>query len=178
VAGKDLLALSDDDYLDSLKATKLQMRKIRQALAELEGSRVETVLAVPSASPSDEGFAPPAASSTTPVLPSLYGLPTAAAPVGEASQAVAGVPVTTQTPSSQPPQAQAPVTSYGIPPPLAQQPAYGQPYGQPAPMPPYGGVPAGYPGSPGMAPQVPQYYPPPNFTPGVYNAQPQGCILL
>lgn len=176
MTGKDLLSLSDDDYLDSLKATKLQMRKIRQALSDLEDSPTGAIFAEPSApvKPSAEDFSPSVAL-PTPALPSLYGLPASTAPAAEPSTAATGVPVTTQSPQASAAQGQA--LNFGIPPPLPQQPGPAS-YGQPGPMPPNAGAPAGYPGAPGMPPaQIPQYYPPPNYAPGVYNSQPQGCIL-
>lgn len=175
VAGKDLLSLTDEDYLTSLGTTKLHMKKIMRALQDAQsgsGSKLTADSSDLSAAPSaPEEDAAPAASSPAPAAASAGPYPavnlssddTAAAQQPSVAPPAAAAPAPAQPPPQAPTQGGS--DGFGIPPPLTQQPdpAPMMAYGAPMPPPGYGGPPAGYPGGP----------PPPGYMPGPGGMPPQ-----
>jgi hypothetical protein len=131
VNGQDLLALTDEDFETSLQCTKLQTRKIRRAIADVQG-RTKPAPADAAASPEADVEAAPSA----PLLPEAPEPPPQAPPPSTAADPPAGG------------------GTFGIPPPLQQQPPPLAPAG-------YGGVPPGYPGAPPQFPPPGYGPPPP-----------------
>lgn len=173
VSGKDLLELTEEDYVGSLHATHLQMKKIKRALNEILGV----------AEPSDSGNAaqkpdthevatPPAnagdnatptsapSASTYGIPPPLPNQPQVGVYQGYAGAAPAPGPGAVAYPPAGYPPTAPPGGPYTAPPPNGYAP---MPNGPPAPPPPPQWVPYGAP-------------PPPGYTPSSYGGRPDCCI--
>lgn len=170
MSGKDLLELTEEDYIGSLHATHLQMKKMKRALNEILG------VAEPSQSGStaqlQEVPTPPPGETATPstdtygIPPPLPNQPQAGLYQNFGGPAPAPVPAPGPGPGPYPPPGyptSAPPGPYTAPPPNGFTPMPGGP--SPPPPPPPQWVPYGAP-------------PPPGYTPSSYGGRPQGdcCV--
>jgi len=154
VQGKDLCELSDEDLMNDLKMTKLQVRKLRRELeAVKQGSaesahKVERDSTVAQAAATPAGYSPPMPAGYPPAMPAGYP---PATPAGYPPAAPAGYALYESAPQTDMPQTAA-HASHTAPQEYWGQPAASAPYGTPYGYTPQVAAPSSAPWPHGYAP--------------------------